>query len=497
MADYKTLLSGLTDENGPLVVPIMETVGGTAKYIDITQTPHILLGGTTGSGKSGVMNVMLSTIVGRAEPEEVVIDLLDPKRVELSLYRGARQVRSVTTNMDDSAQLVESLAAEMDQRYELLEREQVRSVEEYYDKTGRSLPYHLLAVDELGDLMMTHKSTVLPALARIGQLGRAAGFHMLLATQRPAAEVVPKLLLANVPSRIALKVQSHTESRLILNEKGAENLKGKGDMFLQLAGESGISRGQAPFLGVEEVRAIVAANTDPDLIAADEDDDEAYEAALADEVEEAEEEADLAPKAEPKATPKAEPKAERTAYDDMGRDGLRDVVDQLVKVIELQRDGLKAAQAPVEHAPIDTSADPELWERIIKLEGENSKLNAENAVLFQEDKHHRAEIKRLSAELGKAEMRAERVEYELGEARGVAGQVHTVRTEGVSAGFAMAMLFVVAIVAATIGIMVPDPYAGPLAVGAGAIISMVLPLRAHRNAQVNNGGAEKWATSTS
>lgn len=492
MADYKTLLSGLTDENGPLVVPIMETVGGTAKYIDITQTPHILLGGTTGSGKSGVMNVMLSTIVERAEPEEVVIDLLDPKRVELSLYRGARQVRSVTTDMDDSAQLVESLAAEMDQRYELLEREQVRSVEEYYDKTGRSLPYHLLAVDELGDLMMTHKSTVLPALARIGQLGRAAGFHMLLATQRPAAEVVPKLLLANVPSRIALKVQSHTESRLILNEKGAENLKGKGDMLLQLAGEGGISRGQAPYLGVEEVRAIVAANTDPDLIAADEDDDEVYEAALADEVEEVEEEADPAPKAEPKAAPKAE----YIAYDDMGRDGLRDVVDQLVKVIELQRDGLKAAQAPVAHPPIDTSADPELWERIIKLEGENSKLNAENAVLFQEDKHHRAEIKRLSAELGKAEMRAESLEYDLGEARGVAGQVHTVRTEGVSAGFAMCVLFVVAIVAAAIGIMVPALYAGPMAVGAGAIISMVLPLRAHRNAQINNGGAEKWATTS-
>lgn len=494
MADYKTLLSGLTNENGPLVVPIMETVGGTAKYIDITQTPHILLGGTTGSGKSGAMNVMLSTIVSRATPEEVVIDLLDPKRVELSLYRGARQVRSVTTDMDDSAQLVESLAAEMDQRYELLERERVRSVEEYYDKTGRSLPYHLLAVDELGDLMMTHKSTVLPALARIGQLGRAAGFHMLLATQRPAAEVVPKLLLANVPSRIALKVQSHTESRLILGEKGAENLKGKGDMLLQLAGESGISRGQAPYLDVEEVRAIVAANADPDLIAADEDDDEVYEAALAEEIDEVEEEADPAPEAEPKAAPKAE----YIAYDDMGRDGLRDVVDQLVKVIELQRDGLKAAQAaPVEHAPIDTSADPELWERIIKLEGENSKLNAENAVLFQEDKHHRAEIKRLSAELGKAEVRAEGLEYDLGEARGVAGQVHTVRTEGVSAGFAMAMLFVVAIVAATIGIMVPDPYAGPLAVGAGAIISMVLPLRAHRNAQINNGGAEKWTTSTS
>lgn len=279
MTSFDTIFKHLDADAGPLAFPLLTTPGDTVKFFDLAAAPHALWAGTTGSGKSVSLNVALATLIKR-NTGQIIFDMIDPKRVELSVYRNVEHVRSVTTNMDDAAQIVEALAEEMDERYALLENEGVRKLADYNAKTGQNLPYRVLVVDELADLMDTHKSQVLPALVRIGQLGRAAGFHMMLATQRPAADTIPKKLLANIPARIALLCQSHTESRLILGEKGAEDLNGHGDMLVQVPGERGLSRGQGPFLSDEELAQIVLEHTNPELmdptneeLDADEDDD--------------------------------------------------------------------------------------------------------------------------------------------------------------------------------------------------------------------------------
>ena len=279
MTSFDTIFKHLGADAGPLAFPLLTTPGDTVKFFDLAAAPHALWAGTTGSGKSVSLNVALATLIKR-NTGQIIFDMIDPKRVELSVYRNVEHVRSVTTNMDDAAQIVEALAEEMDERYALLENEGVRKLADYNAKTGQNLPYRVLVVDELADLMDTHKSQVLPALVRIGQLGRAAGFHMMLATQRPAADTIPKKLLANIPARIALLCQSHTESRLILGEKGAEDLNGHGDMLVQVPGERGLSRGQGPFLSDEELAQIVLEHTNPELVDptneeldADEDDD--------------------------------------------------------------------------------------------------------------------------------------------------------------------------------------------------------------------------------
>lgn len=474
MADYGTLFQGLTEADGPLVVPIMETVGNTAKYINLANAPHILLAGTTGSGKSVAMNVMLATIVQRATPEQVVMDLIDPKRVELSMYEDAKQVRSVTTEVNEAAQVIEGLVQEMDARYTLMRQAKVRSIESYNEKMDESLPYHLLVVDELSSLMSRHKKTVLPALEEIGRLGRAAGFHMILATQRPAAEVIPKELTANVPSRIALKVQSHTESHLILGQKGAEKLAGHGDMLIQMAGESEVTRGQGPFLEEHEVEEIVNAHKDPDLAMADDATDEEHEAMLEAEAE-AEEEEEVA--AEPKSAPKP-------AQEDARVGELEGQLESMLKVMEM----IQASQPP--HPPVDTSANPELWERLIEAEGENSRLNAENATLHERTTLTEARVQRMTDELASKELKVHSLQYDLSEARGVASQVQTIRVTGPGMGFSSALMITMValtfLTTALLGIAV-GTFVAIITSGLGV---MALVLRAHINAEESNEGVK-------
>lgn len=256
---YSQALASMTDDHGPLAFPL-GVAGDALKVVDLAKAPHILFAGTTGSGKSVGLNVAVSTMIQRAPGAEFV--MIDPKRVELSLYRGTLGVRSVTTDMDDAAEVIEALCDEMLERYEAMERAGARNVDELEAKTGEVLHPVVLVVDELSDLMDTNGKQVLTPLARIAQLGRAAAFHMMLATQRPAADTIPKKLLANVPTRVAYLSQSHTESRLILGEKGAEDLKGKGDLLALIPGVKGLTRAQGPFISDEEIAEIVGARQD-------------------------------------------------------------------------------------------------------------------------------------------------------------------------------------------------------------------------------------------
>lgn len=369
MTTYNQMLETMPEAAGPLTFPLAVTAGGNAKYFNLQAAPHALVAGVTGSGKSVVLNVAIATMIQRAEGR-LTFDMIDPKRVELSIYRNVDCVRSVTTDMDQAAQVVASLVEEMDQRYQLLERAGVRKLDDYNEVTGESLPVRVLVVDELADLMDTHKAQVLPALVRIGQLGRAAGFHMLLATQRPAADTIPKKLLSNVPARIGLTTQSHTESRLILGEKGAEDLNGHGDMLTQIPGEKGLTRGQGPFLSDEEIAEIVLAHTAEDFDPSDEYLDATEEEDEWDPSEEAEEEG---------------------AED--GHAGVDvDAVQALSRLL-------------TEMAPRNAGIDPDLHDRIVRLERENAELRTENAGL--------AELtEELQAKIDAAEERTSQVELE-------------------------------------------------------------------------------------
>lgn len=369
MSTYERIFAHMAEDDGPLSFPLLTTANDTVKFFDLAKAPHALWAGTTGSGKSVSLNVAVATMIKRND-DRIIFDMIDPKRVELSIYRNVENVRSVTTNMDEAAQVVEALAEEMDERYALLEREGVRKLDDYNAKTGADLPYRVLVVDELADLMDTHKAQVLPALVRIGQLGRAAGFHMMLATQRPAADTIPKKLLANVPARIALLCQSHTESRLILGEKGAEDLNGHGDMLVQVPGEKGFSRGVGPFLSDEELGEIVLAHTDPAL--EDPTDEE-----LDEEIEE------LGAELEEEEVPEPEEVIDTEAVQTLSR---------------------LLAEAMHQRA---AGSDSELYERIVVLEREVASLTAENAGLNDEIMTQAQEVERLGGAIAVAEKRAE------------------------------------------------------------------------------------------
>lgn len=266
---FQQAIESMTEDMPPLAFPIGKN-GREHAYLNLAKAPHALLAGTTGSGKSVGLNVAISTIMLRAKGR-VRFHMIDPKRVELAHYADSDAVEAVVTDMDQAAGVIEGLVGEMDYRYELMLEAGVKNIEDYLAKTGEKMPYEILVVDELGDLMDTHSKRVLPHLIRLGQLARAAGIHMLLATQRPAADTVPKRLLANIPSRIAYRCQSHTESRLVIGEKGAEDLKGNGDLLAQIPDRQGLTRAQGPFISDEEIAEAVRLSESAEYSTGDEE----------------------------------------------------------------------------------------------------------------------------------------------------------------------------------------------------------------------------------
>ena len=247
----------------PLTAWLGKDIDGRAIGIDLASQPHVLVAGTTGSGKSGCVNAMLASILMRATPNEVRLVLVDPKQVELNLYeRIPHLVTPVVTSPRLAANVLQNLIREMEERYTLMSAARTRKLEELnrvrVAQGEAPLPYLLCVIDELADLMMIAPGEVEDAIIRLAQKSRAVGIHLVLATQRPSVDIITGMIKANVPARIAFAVSSQTDSRVILDQNGAESLLGKGDMLFRPGSGTKLSRIQGAFVTEEEIEKITA-----------------------------------------------------------------------------------------------------------------------------------------------------------------------------------------------------------------------------------------------
>jgi S-DNA-T family DNA segregation ATPase FtsK/SpoIIIE len=246
----------------PVSVWLGKDISGASVWADLARMPHILIAGTTGSGKSGCINTMLCSVLLRATPDQVRLILVDPKRVELGLYESIPHLLTpVVSSPKAAAAVLANVLGEMDRRYERMSVARARNLSELNKVlTGRGedpLPYLLIVIDELADLMMISPQEVEDAVIRLAQKSRAVGIHLVLATQRPSVDVITGMIKANVPSRIAFAVSSQTDSRVILDTSGAESLLGQGDMLFKPLGTSRLQRVQGAFVTEEEIALIV------------------------------------------------------------------------------------------------------------------------------------------------------------------------------------------------------------------------------------------------
>ncbi len=248
----------------PLSVWLGKDIAGSAVWADLARMPHTLIAGTTGSGKSGCINTILTSILLRTSPDEVRLILIDPKRVELNYYESIPHLLTpVVSSPKEAAAVLANCVAEMERRYERLSILRARNLPEAnraLRKRGEQpLPYLLVVIDELADLMMISPQAVEDAIIRLAQKSRAVGIHLVLATQRPSVDVITGMIKANVPSRIAFAVSSQTDSRVILDGAGAESLLGQGDMLFKPQGTSRLQRVQGAYVSEEEVALVVEA----------------------------------------------------------------------------------------------------------------------------------------------------------------------------------------------------------------------------------------------
>ena len=258
-----------TDASKLLEIPLGKAVNGSVRSFDLAKMPHLLVAGSTGSGKSVAVNGIIASILMKARPDEVKFMMVDPKMVELSVYNDIPHLLiPVVSNPRKASRALQKVVDEMENRYELFSKVGARNIAGYNAKVAEynaqseykqvPLPLIVVIVDELADLMMVASKEVEDAIIRLGQKARAAGIHMILATQRPSVDVISGLIKANVPSRIAFAVSSGTDSRTILDENGAEKLLGRGDMLFKPIDENHPVRLQGSFISDEDVERIVA-----------------------------------------------------------------------------------------------------------------------------------------------------------------------------------------------------------------------------------------------
>jgi S-DNA-T family DNA segregation ATPase FtsK/SpoIIIE len=251
-----------------LLIGLGRDITGEAVQAELNKMPHLLVAGATGSGKSVCINGIITSILMRAKPHEVKLMMIDPKMVELNVYNGVPHLLApVVTDPKKASQALKKVVGEMERRYELFSHTGTRNIEGYNEHVKRHnaeegdkqplLPYIVVIVDELADLMMVASSDVEDAITRLAQMARAAGIHLIIATQRPSVDVITGVIKANIPSRIAFAVSSQTDSRTILDMGGAEKLLGRGDMLFLPVGASKPIRVQGAFLSDEEVEEIV------------------------------------------------------------------------------------------------------------------------------------------------------------------------------------------------------------------------------------------------
>jgi S-DNA-T family DNA segregation ATPase FtsK/SpoIIIE len=246
-----------------MTVWLGKDVSGKAIGADLAKMPHLLVAGTTGAGKSGAINAMLSSVLLRATPHDLRLVLIDPKQVELNHYESIPHLLTpVITSPRMAANALQNLVREMEQRYSIMSLAKTRSlVELNRARAKRSeppLPYILCVIDELADLMMVAPADVEDSIIRLAQKARAVGIHLVLATQSPRVDVITGMIKANVPSRIAFSVSSQTDSRVILDCNGAESLLGQGDMLFSPVGSSRLQRIQGAYIDEPQIEALTS-----------------------------------------------------------------------------------------------------------------------------------------------------------------------------------------------------------------------------------------------
>jgi S-DNA-T family DNA segregation ATPase FtsK/SpoIIIE len=264
-------------QEGCLAFVLGKTITGDSFSADLANMPHLLIAGATGSGKSVCLNTVITSLLYRATPEELHFIMIDPKRIELSIYRGiphlqfqyrvhvkegeepiTRTVEGVVTDSDETLQIFRMAVSEMDARYKLLAREACRNIEEYNHKSERKMSYLVIVIDELADLMLSREAGEIEnRIAKLAQMSRAVGIHLILATQRPSVDVITGVIKANFPSRLAFQVASRTDSRTILDANGAESLLGRGDMLYLPPGKAEPERLHGAFISTKETNQIV------------------------------------------------------------------------------------------------------------------------------------------------------------------------------------------------------------------------------------------------
>lgn len=258
---FKSLLNSdpMKGLKSKLGIVLGKDVGGKTLVYDIAKMPHILIAGTTGSGKSIFIHNIILSILYRANPQEVKFIMVDPKRVEFSHYQGIPHlITPVVTDMDVASSVFRWAVAQMDKRYKLFEQAKVSNIDAYNERSGiQAMPYIVIVVDELGEIMIKDPNGVEKSIIRIAQLARATGIHLVLAVQRPSTNVVTGLIKANIACRVAFNVASQIDSRVIIDQPGAEKLLGKGDMLFVPPDASKPTRLQGAFVRYDEVDAVV------------------------------------------------------------------------------------------------------------------------------------------------------------------------------------------------------------------------------------------------
>lgn len=267
---FKNLSSYSQLNDNKLVVALGKDVSGKPVFTELDKMPHLLIAGATGSGKSVCVNTIITSILMRATPEEVKLILVDPKKVELSVYNGIPHLLApVVTDPKKAAAVLHEVVAEMERRYDVFASVNARNIKSYNDfartynedkaedEKKEILSYHVIILDEVADLMMVASKDVEDCIMRISQMARAAGIHLIVATQRPSTDIITGVIKANIPSRIAFAVSSSIDSRTILDTSGAEKLLGKGDMLFSPMGSSSPIRVQGAFVSDDEVAKIV------------------------------------------------------------------------------------------------------------------------------------------------------------------------------------------------------------------------------------------------
>jgi len=262
---FKEVLNRMPEVNDKnlLAVGLGKDIMGKVKWMEINTTPHLLVAGATGSGKSVCMNCIITSILMRTKPDQVKLVMVDPKKVELSMYNGVPHLLCpVVTDPKKASVALKNIVAEMEKRYDIFERTKNKNIKGYNEFCERNpeyqkMPYIVVIIDELADLMLVAAKEVEDSIMRITQMARAAGIHLIVATQRPSTDVITGVVKANIPSRISFAVSSSIDSRTILDSVGAEKLLGKGDMLFLPMGDNSATRIQGAFISEEEIQKVV------------------------------------------------------------------------------------------------------------------------------------------------------------------------------------------------------------------------------------------------